>query len=354
VIGIVGLFIYFRSIVRVMLLNRRERDLVEVWARFWAVTIVHGLAGRGREYRHVQRMQAWSLPLFIFFAVTTWFLLVLLSFTCILWALRTEPSWARALSSSGSALSTLGFLTPSTLLGEYLAIFEAAIGLAIVILLFTFVPGYLAAVQARERRVGWLYARTGRHPNCLSLLEALKTSGRLNNPGVWEDWEIWFRGVLETHSISPILAYVPSVYSGTTWVSASAAVLDTTSLLLATLDNRQTDAARICRETGVTLVRLIAKELHRHRAIEDRASSHLDAQAIKIFDQLYDKLHEFELPIKTHKEECRERFVTLRSEYESDLRHIARSTLMPIEELGIPHHASHDASVTASHSDTIT
>jgi len=351
VIGLIGLFLYFRSIVRVMLLNRRERDFVEVWARFGAVTIVHGLAGRGREYRHVQRMQAWSLPLFIFFAVTTWFLLVLLSFTCILWALRTEPSWARALSSSGSALSTLGFLTPSTLLGEYLAIFEAAIGLAIVILLFTFVPGYLAAIQVRERKVGWLYARTGRHPNCLSLLEALNTSGRLNDSGVWHDWENWFRGVLETHSISPILAYVPSVYSGTTWVSASAAVLDATSLLLATLDNRQTDAARICRETGVTLVRLIARELHRHRAIEDRPGSNLDAQAIKIFDQLYDRLHELNLPIKTNKEECRERFVTLRAEYESDLRHIARSTLMPIEELGI--HASHDTSVAASHTDTI-
>ena len=88
----------------------------------------------------------------------------------------------------------------------------------------------------RERKVGWLYARTGRHPNCLSLLEALKASGRLNDPGVWHDWEHWFRGVLETHSIAPILTYVPSVYSGTTWVSASAAVLDTTSLLLATLE----------------------------------------------------------------------------------------------------------------------
>lgn len=66
VIGLVGLFLYFRSIVRVMLLNSRERDFVEVLARFGAVTIVHGLAGHGSDYRHVQRMQAWALPLFIF------------------------------------------------------------------------------------------------------------------------------------------------------------------------------------------------------------------------------------------------------------------------------------------------
>lgn len=353
VIGLIGLFLYFRSIVRVMLLNRRERDFVEVWARFGAVTIVHALAGNGRDYQRVQRMQAWALPLFIFFAVATWFLLVQLSFSIILWALRTEPSWARAFSSSGSALSTLGFLTPSTLLGEYLAVFEAAIGLAVVILMFTFVPGYQAAIQVRERKVGWLYARTGQHPNCLSLLKSLKTSGRLDDPEVWHDWEHWFRGVLETHSIAPILAYVPSIYSGTTWVSASAAVLNTTSLLLATLDNKQTDAARICRETGVTMVRLIASELHRDIPIKDRASSHLEAHAIAIFDQLYDKMHELDLPIKTDKEACREKFVALRAEYESSLHHIARSTLMSLEELESLHHASHHASVAAPHADGI-
>lgn len=59
------------------------------------------------------------------------------------------------------------------------------------------------------------------------------------------------------------------------------------------------------------MVRLIVNELHRDRAIEERDSSRLEADAITIFDQLYDKLHELNLPIKT-KEECRERSVTLR------------------------------------------
>lgn len=81
--GILGVFLYFRSIVRVMLLNRRERDFVEFGARFAAVHIVHALAGDGRDYDRVQRMQAWVLPLFIFISVTSW--------PC--WPISSQPSW---------------------------------------------------------------------------------------------------------------------------------------------------------------------------------------------------------------------------------------------------------------------
>jgi hypothetical protein len=338
--GILGIFLYFRSIVRVMLLNRRERDFVEFGARFAAVHIVHALAGAGRDYERVQRVQAWALPLFIFFSVTSWFLLVQFAFAFILWGLHIEQQWLPALSSSGSALSTLGFKTSPGLNGEFLAIYEAAIGLAVIILLFTFVPGYQAAVQVRERKVGWLYARTGRRPTSASLLESLKHSGQLDNTNsVWEDWEVWFRGVLETHSISPILAYVPAVYRGTTWVGAAAAVLDATSLLLACIDSKQLESVRICRETGVTALRVIAIELHRNIPDDAWAPHRVDAKLTASFDHLYAKLTEIGLPVKPDKDECRSMFIALRAEYEASIRHIAQSTLMPIEEPWVLPHA---------------
>lgn len=339
-IGFLCVFLYFRSIVRVMLLNRRERDFVEHGARFAAVSIVHAFAGSGHDYDRVQRVQAWVLPLFIFFAVTSWFLLVQLAFAFILWGLQIESPWLHAFSASGSALSTLGFMTPSDLRGEFLAIYEAAIGLAVIILLFTFVPGYQAAIQIRERKVGWLYARTGRRPTSSSLLESLQRSGHLDHiSSVWEDWETWFRGVLETHSISPILAYVPAVYRGTTWVGAAAAVLDATSLLEACVDPKLTQAARTCRETGVTALRVIAIELHRTIPDDAWASHRVDSKLIASFDHLYDKLVEIGLPVKANKDECREMFITLRAEYEASIRHIAHSTLMPIEEPWVLPHA---------------
>lgn len=332
VLGILGVAFYYRSIVRVMLLNRRERDPVERFARFVAVGITHLLAGESHNYERVQRYQAWVLPLFIFVAVAIWFLLVQFAFSFILWALTLEANWPKAFSASGSALSTLGFMTPPTLAGEFLAIYEAAIGLAIVVLLFTFVPGYQAAIQARERKVGWIYARTGQHPSCTTLLEALKHAKRLDDTTVWEDWESWFRGILETHSISPILAYVPSVYHGTTWVGASAAVLDTTSLLIATLDPKDTIAARICRDTGITALRLIATELHRPLPDDAWERKHVDPRFIRGFDQIYDRLAEVGMSVRPDRQACCEMFITLRAEYEASMRHISRATLMPIEE----------------------
>lgn len=352
VIGALGVIAYYRSIVRVMFLNRRERDIVELCARFVAVSVLHGLAGDGHNHGRVRRMQAWTLPLFIFLAVTTWFLLVQLSFSLIILGLNVKPEWPHAFATSGSALSTLGFSTPPSLLGEYLAVFEAAIGLAIIVLLFTFVPGYQTAIQVRERKIGWLDARTGEHPTCLSLLEWLKVSARFNDSSVWEDWEAWFRGILETHSLSPILAYVPSVYGGTNWVAASAAVLDTISLLLASTDSKNTQAERICRETGVRALRLIATELHGDVPLEAPGSDRADMHLTGGFDQFYEKLVETNFPITASKESCRDAFTALRAEYEPSVRLISKSTLMPIDEPWILPHLHAGTETTARRSGT--
>lgn len=337
-IGILGVFVYFRSIVRTMLLNRREPDIIEQTVRRMAVKIVHTLAG-SRDYREVQRFQAWILPIFIFLIVTGWFLLVQLSFSLIIWGPQIEPGWPRSFSSSGSALSTLGYLTPSTLIGQYLAVYEAAIGLAIVILIFTFVPGYQAAIQVRERKVGWLFARTGMHPNCVSLLEALKKAGPINDRTIWEDLESWFRSIYETHSTAPILAYVPSVYQNTSWLGASAAVLDTATLILTTLDIKDTDAIRLCRETGVTTIRLIATQVGEDRWNATIPYTSDSAKLIAGFDLLYDKLAELGLPLKDDKRQSCDDLVALRSDYEASVHRITAATLMPVEVPWVVAHA---------------
>ncbi|MDM7901034.1 hypothetical protein, partial [Brucella melitensis] len=163
-IGIFGLLVYFRSVIRVMLLNWRERDLISYFAAVAAVVLIRRFTDSGAGYERIQRSQAWVFPVFVILSVAFWFLLVQLCFTLILWGTRAETSFIYSFTASGSALSTLGFKTPSSWLGEFLAIVEGAMGLAIVVLLFSFVPGYLAAVQARERKVGWLYDRTEGHP----------------------------------------------------------------------------------------------------------------------------------------------------------------------------------------------
>jgi len=331
--GCLGIIIYFRSIIRMVLLNRRERDVLGRAAGRFAVTLVQGLSRDKRSYEDVQRLQAWVMPLFIFTIVSIWFLLVQLSFSFILWGVSAEPDWLRAFLSSGSALSTLGYLTPKTSLGEALATFEAAIGLGIVMLLFTFVPGYQAAIVVRERKVGWLDSRAGgRNTACVSLLESLHRAGRTYDANIWEEWEAWFRGLLETHSISPVLAYVPSVYRGGSWLATSAAVLDAASLLLVSAEPKDAEAARICRETGVTALRTIAAELVGARSSDVRAEEHRAPAASAALVELHGKLPGLGLPVAEEKDRWAQSFMTLRADYASHLRRISAATLMPFHE----------------------
>ena len=82
-------------------------------------------------------------------------------------------------------------------------------GLGIVVFLLTFVPGYQTAIQARELKVAWLYARVGAEPANFELIEWFQRSGRFDDIGdVWDDWEEWFRNLVETHTLAPVLAFV--------------------------------------------------------------------------------------------------------------------------------------------------
>ncbi|CAH1668824.1 MULTISPECIES: hypothetical protein [unclassified Chelatococcus] len=328
--GVILLLVYFRSIVVVTLLNSRSKDVIERVARTIAVTIVHGAIGKKTEHYRIQQSQAWIMPLFILICVIIWFLLVQLAFTGILWGLQIEPDIWRALSASGSALSTLGFLTPSSLAGEYLAVFQAAIGLAIVMLLFTFVPGYQAAVQTRERKVSWLYTRTNEAPTAELFFRWLQGSnGQGRFLDGWEEWEEWFRGVRETHLQSPIVAYVPSIYKGKSWVVAASTVLDMTSLVIACLQRGAPDSARMCRLLGVNTLQLVALELDGRAPIVDQEMPEASKAKVAEFDTVYDAMAKAGLPVAEDKAACLREYLAMRAEYAPYLKQIANATLTP-------------------------
>jgi hypothetical protein len=207
---------------------------------------------------------AWVLPVYLLLLIIMWFALVQMGFSLMIWSLQAEPSLPRAFIASGSALSTLGFLTPPDLSGQLLAIPEGAFGLAIVVFFFTFIPGYQTTVQTRELRVAWLYARAGPAPTALSLMDWLhRSGGTYDATTVWEDWEAWFRLLAETHTRAPIVGVIPSVHRGQSWLVAAAAVLDTASLWLSSLDAKDHASATLCHSTGVNALKSIAVQLGR-------------------------------------------------------------------------------------------
>jgi hypothetical protein len=336
VTGIFLLTLYFRSIVVVALLNSKSRDIFERTARKTAVAIVQRFIGKNASYEEIQHRQAWIMPLFTLLAVLTWFLLVQIAFTGILWGLRIEPDFWRALSASGSALSTLGYLTPSSLAGEYLAVFQAAIGLAVVMLLFTFVPGYQASVHVRERKVGWLYARADQEANSERYVGWLLT--RKDGDGIrhgWEDWEHWFRGIRETHTLSPILAYVPSIYPGTSWLATASAILDSATALIACLGPDEAPEAGICLREGAMTMKLIAAALD----VDTRVSTLPPAPStVPRFHGLYDALVAAGLPVVGDKASCLQTYSAMREDYAPYIRQVAAATMTPMRRLDVSDH----------------
>lgn len=329
--GVILILIFFRSIIRVALLNRHQHDAISsLCAR-----IVHNMLAllvRGKkEYDSIQRVMLWFFPLSILLLTATWFALVTIGFALLFWAVHTVPDMLQALIASGSALSTLGFSTPTDTAGQIISIPEGAIGLGVVVYIFTFVPGYLSNVRDRAEKVGWIYARAGQPPSAVVLLESHQRGGRTKDMSeVWEDFESWFRELNETHVLSPILDFVPSTISGQSWISAAVAMLDATALTLSSLNIEGQESAKLCYESGTRALLEIGNVL---LFLPSRESSIVSDRAT--FEKALDRLSAAGVPVRSNREECWKTFSLLQVSYQNAAERIAGAIFVPKSSLAI-------------------
>jgi hypothetical protein len=270
---------------------------------------------------------AWILPIFVICLIGTWFALAQAGFTLMILATGSESGWLSAFIASGSALSTLGFLTPIGTFGHLLAIPEGAVGLGIIVYLFTFLPGYQAAIQAREDKVAWLYARTGPKGGGGALLEWL---WRAHNDealiDIWSGWESFFRQLVETHALNPLLVLVPTVYPRQTWIVAALSALDAAALTISSLDTRSTAAARVCLEAGASALHELGLELP---LIGHKLTGFIPADRA-IYDADWAAVVSAGAPVKADREAAWEDFQQLRNKYVVNVILAARVTLVPV------------------------
>ena len=331
VIGFVLVVVFFQSVLRVAVVNRQRGDPLALMCGSLAYAAIARVASRRHSYERIQDALAWVFPLYFLLLIATWFLLVQAGFSLMIWSLQAQRNLLQAFISSGSALSTLGFLTPPNLAGQLLAIPEGAFGLGIVVFFFTFIPGYQTTIQIREMKVAWFYARGGVSPTALSFVSWLQRSGKADDmTPVWEDWETWFRLLIESHSLAPVLAVVPSVHRGQSWLVAAAGMLDTASFWLSALDFRDHAAANTCHATGVEALKLIAAQ---HRATPAHAATTSSAEPFSrgSFDALSDQIAAMGARVNSDRNAAWRAFVTLRHEYEDLLPPLARSLLIPLD-----------------------
>jgi hypothetical protein len=343
VVGLLGVVTFFQSILRVALLNRRQRDWLASGIGYLISFGFRRLARRRRDYDDVQKTMDWAFPIYNLTLVAVWFFLVLTSFALMLCALDVDRDWLKAFIASGSALSTLGFATPSNPVGQLLGVLEGAMGLGIVVFIFTFIPGHRSSVEAREDLVGWLYLRVGARPTAFSLLEWSQIADQSEDmTPIWNAWESWFRNLLETHSRTPLLALVPCFHSGRTWIAAATTILDAASFVLSSQKTKGLESARVCHAAGVDALRHIANELPGAVNIDTASSNRID-NLVAAFDAAYEKFVATGLLMKPDRDECRRNFLNRRSSYEGLVRSIATATLMPIDEPWVfPHAKSTD------------
>ena len=221
-------------------------------------------------------------------------------------------------------------------------------GLGVVVFYFTFIPGYQTTIQLRQIKVAWLYARAGPGLTNFTVVVWYLLSRASDWSELWEDWESWFRNLGETHAVAPILAFVPTVHRGQTWLAAAAVALDSVSFFLSALEARGMLSATVCHRTGVDALRLIAAELADRRAA---ASEALDGRRLgrSDFDAACDRAAALGAGVKAERDACWLRFAELRGEYEAFLSSLADSLLVPLHDsLLLPLAASaHAASAAA-------
>src|SRR5580704_17646733 len=171
VFGVVLLFLILRSMIRITLMNCHSQDFFAGSTGLVVYTAAALRLRRNRDAKTTHRVLLWFFPVYILSLIVVYFLGAMTAFAFLYWGIRAVGTWHQAFISSGSGLNTLGFATPTTIAGQWLAIPEGALGLGLVVFLFTFIPGYQTVIRVREDRASWLYVHSDGHPSSVKFLE---------------------------------------------------------------------------------------------------------------------------------------------------------------------------------------
>lgn len=321
---------FFKSIIRVGMLNQHYRDPVAFWTGrliFHVFRLRIAVQPGARERRN--DIMTWYWPCMLVGIITVWFLQVTFGFALLNLALAAEKDLVGAIVASGSALSTLGFSTPGTIAGQLLAIFEGAIGLFLIVYLFTFLPGFMDLMRERGRRVAWIYHRTGQHPSGVTLLVWMARNGRVEDEAdFWEDWADFFHTLANSRSFLPVLCVVRPVTPEHSWICAFAAFLDAVALVNTTVAGA-TDHSRICFENGVGAIR------NTHLAMRGTpVSPKRDPAFMKVKRAEYEaacaQLAAAGVPLAEDREGAWQRFVEAHMSYEEEVAWLAAAISDPV------------------------
>src|SRR5277367_3686763 len=122
--------------IRIALISRHYRDFFAEVTGYAVYAAVALRLGKRRGPGATHGVLLWVLPAYLLALIVVYFVGAMTAFVLLYWGTRAVDTWRQAFLASGSALNTLGFATPTTIAGQWLAIPEGALGLGIVVFLF--------------------------------------------------------------------------------------------------------------------------------------------------------------------------------------------------------------------------
>ncbi len=282
-----------------------------------------------KDYLQRDRIMAVYAPLALLSLLPIWLLFVTLGFACLYWATGMN-SQREDLILSGSSLLTLGFARGDYPIHDLLAFVEATLGLILVAVLIAYLPAMYGAFSRRESAVSRLAVRAGTPPSAIEFILRAQRINALNNMhDFWQEWEIWFAEIEESHTSLAALVFFRSPNPLHSWVTASGAVLDTAAIMLSTVDVLPQPQAALCIRAGYLALQSIGKFFN----VDFPTSPLFPDEPISImrteFDELCNILKDKGVPLKEDLDQAWLDFGGWRVNYDRVLLALATLTMAP-------------------------
>jgi len=225
----------------------------------------HGWMTVGRVLRSDARRERYLAiygPLSVLGLLTVWAIGLITAFALVRWSQDQVP-FVDAMYRSATTLFTLGSGEgiPRGEFERVMIVAEAGAGIALLTMVFAYLPVIYQSFSRREVRLTLLDAWAGSPPAAAEVLRRVAVAGDLSPLGdFFKAWEYWCSEVLESHISYPALAYFRSQHQRQSWISALTTVLDVSALTKVGIDGVSAWPAHltfaIARHAAVDLVQV--------------------------------------------------------------------------------------------------
>ncbi|HUA08969.1 MAG TPA: potassium channel family protein [Candidatus Acidoferrales bacterium] len=234
----------FQSVIVPRAVARRLRPSYYQWRALWSIwpglaRLIHPENETARE-----DFLAVFAPLALVLNLMLWSFLVLCGFGLIFYALRDEvqPPLANIFDAfyfAGTSFFTIGFgdFVGRSGLTRLASLAAGAAGFGVISTTTAYLFALFGAFQAREHFVVTVGARAGSPPSGVGFLSIAARAKIIKDlPALMRSAETWCAALMETHLAYPVLAYFRSSHDYESWVGTLGTLLDTSVLLITTVE----------------------------------------------------------------------------------------------------------------------